>query len=63
MRTFFKEDFISNRKVNVKEMSKINSLRVKRYSNYVNGLYESMTNNVSLISTQHLDITNENNYK
>ena len=33
--SFLKEELISNRKVNMSEMSKINSLRIKRYSNFV----------------------------
>ena len=45
----------------MREMSKINSFRVKRMN--FNGLYESITNNVSMISTQPLDITDQNYYK
>ena len=48
--TFIKQDFIFNRKVHVSEMSKINSLCVKKYSNIVErmDLVESIAN-VSLM--------------
>ena len=57
--TYIKEDLISNRKVNMSEMSKINNLRVKKYFNIVcrvNGL-ESIINKVTI----PLDITDQNN--
>ena len=56
-----KEDLISNRKVHISEMSKINSLRVK--SGRVNGLDELIRNNVSLMETFPLDISDQKNYK
>ena len=52
----YKEYLISNRKANMREKSKINGLRVKRYSNVVcrvNGL-ESISNNVSMMVTHNL---------
>ena len=55
-----KEDLISNRKVHISEMSKINSLRVK--SGRVDGLDELIRNNVSLIETFSLDISDQKNY-
>ena len=55
---FIVEDLISNGKVHMSEMSKINSLRVKRKYCGVNGL-ESISNHVFLMAPYPPDITEQ----